>query len=295
MRCDASKKGLGACLEQKFGHIWKPIAFASRFLNNLESRYSTNELELLAVVWSLEHFKYYLYGTEFILQTDHQSLLSALKENRGNKTYQSRLTRWVDRLLPFHFSVEHVPGKNMGFADYLNRNLTGEAIQPTDEDKNLVINTIEEIKLFITRNSLSPNGASNSFSPKGAINSTNQNTDIELDKNYVINPKHTSNKTNNAFCPNTLTNQSHINSHSLNPNSNFKLLTKNIFGITTRRNHKTDTFNIPIKRRFRATNKSKNPQMEQPSSSKTFTSCSTQTEFNSNKGKGLEPLDYSKH
>ena len=43
VRCDASKKALGACLEQKIGHIWRPIAFASRFLNNLESRYSTNE------------------------------------------------------------------------------------------------------------------------------------------------------------------------------------------------------------------------------------------------------------
>ena len=295
VRCDASKKGLGACLEQKIGQIWKPIAFASRFLNNLESRYSTNELELLAVVWSLEHFKYYLYGTEFILQTDHQALLSALKENRGNKTYQSRLTRWVDRLLPFHFTVEHVPGKNMGFADYLSRNPTGEAIPPTEEDKNFVINTIEEFKLYITRNSLSPNGANNSFSPKGAIISTNQNTDTKQVENDVINPKHTSNKTNNAFCLNTLTNQSHINSHSLNSNSIFKLINKNIVGITTRRNPKKDTFNIPIKRRFRAPNKTTNPQMEQPSNSKTFTSSSTQTEINSNKGKGLDPLDQSKH
>ena len=36
VRCDASKKGLGACLEQKYGTIWETIAFASRFLNNLE-------------------------------------------------------------------------------------------------------------------------------------------------------------------------------------------------------------------------------------------------------------------
>ena len=35
--------------------------------------------------------------------------------------------------------------------------------------------------------------------------------------------------------------------------------------------------------------------MEQPSNSKIFTSCSTQTEFNSNKGNGLDPLDQSKH
>ena len=132
VRCDASNKGLGACLEQKYGSTWETIAFASRFLNNLESRYSTNELELLAVVWSREHFKYYLCGSEFILQTDHQALLTALKENRGNKTYQSRLTRWVDRLLPFHVSVEHIPGKNMGFADYLSRIPSGDPIQPSE-------------------------------------------------------------------------------------------------------------------------------------------------------------------
>ena len=104
---------------------------------------STNELELLAVVWALEHFKYYLYGSHFTLQTDHQTLLSALKENRGNKTYQSRLTRWVDRLLPFPFSVERIPGKNMGFADYLSRNPSSDAPTPSDKDKNFVINTIE--------------------------------------------------------------------------------------------------------------------------------------------------------
>ena len=87
----------------------------------------------------------------------------------------------------------------MGFADFLSRNPTGEAIPPTDEDKNYVINTIDEIKLFITRNSLSPNGASYSFSPKGAINSTNQNTHIKLDKNDVNNPKHASNKKTTLF------------------------------------------------------------------------------------------------
>ena len=73
-----------------------------------------NIAELLAVVWSLEHFKYYLIGSHFTLQTDHQALISALKINRGNKTYHSRLTRWVDRLLPFHFKVENIAGKKHG-------------------------------------------------------------------------------------------------------------------------------------------------------------------------------------
>ena len=103
IKCDASNKGLGASIKQKHGNIWHTIAFASRFLNNYESRYSTNELELLAVVWAVEHFKHYLHGQEFKILTDHQALLSALNENRGNKTYQSRLTRWVDTFtIQFH-------------------------------------------------------------------------------------------------------------------------------------------------------------------------------------------------
>ena len=111
---------------------------ASRFLSEHESRYSTNEIELLAVVWSLEHFKHYLYGTELTLQTDHRALLSALNENRGNKTYQSRLTRWVDRLLPFNFNLEHIPGKNMGFADYLSRHPKNLPPPPSEDDTKYI-------------------------------------------------------------------------------------------------------------------------------------------------------------
>ena len=80
VRCDASKNGLGACLEQYLDNNWYSIANASRFLNCNEKKYSTNELELFAVVCSLEHFKYYLYGSKFELKTDHQALLSALKK-----------------------------------------------------------------------------------------------------------------------------------------------------------------------------------------------------------------------
>ena len=50
LKCDASKSGLGACLEQETADGWVPIAFASRQLNSQEVKYSTSELELLAVV-----------------------------------------------------------------------------------------------------------------------------------------------------------------------------------------------------------------------------------------------------
>ena len=47
--------------------------------------------------------------------------MSVLKPNRGNKTFSSRLTRWVDRLLPFEFEVIHAAGRTLGMADYLSR------------------------------------------------------------------------------------------------------------------------------------------------------------------------------
>ena len=91
LKCYASKDGLGACLEQQLpSGDWAPISFASRQLNPQEAKYSTSELELLAVVWSTYHYRFYLYGNRFEINTDHKVLLSALKANRGNKTYQSR-------------------------------------------------------------------------------------------------------------------------------------------------------------------------------------------------------------
>ena len=63
VKCDASHRGLGACLEQETdAGLWVPISFASLFLNSAELKYSTNELEQLAVVWACEHFRTYLFG-----------------------------------------------------------------------------------------------------------------------------------------------------------------------------------------------------------------------------------------
>ena len=146
VKCDASRSGLGAALEQNTPDGWKPLAFASQFLNCTEERYSVNELELLGIVWPIEYFKYYLYGKNFTVVKYHRALLSILKEHRSNKSYNSRLSRWIDRLLPYNFTIEHMPGAKMGLVDYISRNQFARAKKINTYDEHFVVATISKIR-----------------------------------------------------------------------------------------------------------------------------------------------------
>ena len=57
IKCDAFCQGIGAALEQLDCEGLKTVAFASRYLNSNEERYSINELELFGVVWANEYFQ----------------------------------------------------------------------------------------------------------------------------------------------------------------------------------------------------------------------------------------------
>ena len=101
----------------------EPICFASKLLNEAEKENAINELELLAVVCALEHFRLYLYGKEVTLKTVHQALQEVLRKNRAHEQYSARLTRWIDRLSHFDVSVQYCAGKHMNLTNFLpNRN-----------------------------------------------------------------------------------------------------------------------------------------------------------------------------
>ena len=161
------------------GTTGKKIFFASRFLNPHESKYSTNQLELLGVVCAVEHYKNYLYGSEFEVITDHKALLSALSPNHGNKTYHSRLTRWVDRLLPFNFSIKHLAGKDMGFTDLISRIPSGKALPISHYDEEFVVANIKKIN-----NSIIPSEKQRITC--SAIGSDLENSDYAILRNYLI-------------------------------------------------------------------------------------------------------------
>ena len=74
LQTDASNQGLGAILLQEVEGVKHPIMFASRKLLPREQNYSTIEHECLAVVWGIQKFQVYLYGRQFVLETDQPPL-----------------------------------------------------------------------------------------------------------------------------------------------------------------------------------------------------------------------------
>ena len=145
--CDASHNGLGAVLEQLNSDEWRPISFASRYLNEAKKKYSTNELEMLAVVWGAEYFGYYVLGRKFLIVTDHKALVLLLNgNNKKTKTMFSRLTRWLDCPLPFDFQVEHKPRAKIGFADYLSGHPSSDAKPVSTYDSMFTVAKISQIR-----------------------------------------------------------------------------------------------------------------------------------------------------
>lgn len=114
---DASNFALGAILSQGTVGSDRPIAYASRTLNDSEVNYSTIEKELLAIVWATKYFRPYLYGRKFKIITDHKPLqwLMNLKESN------SRLTRWKLKLSEYDYTVIYKKGKSNTNADALSR------------------------------------------------------------------------------------------------------------------------------------------------------------------------------
>lgn len=115
---DASPTGLGAVLIQK-NALGDPriICNASKSLTDTERRYCQTEKEALALVWSVERFRMYLYGREFDLITDCKAL-EFLFTPRSKAC--ARIERWVLRLQTFDYRMVHIPG-SQNISDALSR------------------------------------------------------------------------------------------------------------------------------------------------------------------------------
>ncbi|GKA85249.1 putative reverse transcriptase domain-containing protein [Tanacetum coccineum] len=117
--CDASHQGLGAVLMQRE----KVIAYAFRQLKPNEKNYTTHDLELRAIVFTLKICRHYMYGTKCTVFTDHKSLQHILDQKELNM----RQRHWLELLADYDCEIRYHPGKENVIAYALSRK---ERIKP---------------------------------------------------------------------------------------------------------------------------------------------------------------------
>ena len=115
---DASQWAVGAILGQKDEEGREYVcAYSSRLLKGAEVNYTITEKECLAVVFGIQKYRTYLYGTKFIIYTDHIALnwLMSIKDPAG------RLCRWALLIQTYDFVIDYRKGSKHLNADTLSR------------------------------------------------------------------------------------------------------------------------------------------------------------------------------
>ncbi|GJV62858.1 putative reverse transcriptase domain-containing protein [Tanacetum coccineum] len=110
---DASKQGFGYVLMQR----GKVIAYASRQLKTHEKNYTTHDLELGEVVFTLKILRHYLYGMKSVIYTNHKSLQYIFDQ----KELKMRQRRWIELLSDYECEIKYHPSKANMVADALSR------------------------------------------------------------------------------------------------------------------------------------------------------------------------------
>ncbi|CAH2265776.1 jg7961 [Pararge aegeria aegeria] len=114
LHTDASAMGLGAVLIQLRDGVRHVIGYFSMRTTSAESNYHSYELETLAIVRAIKHFRHFLYGRKFTIMTD----CNAVKASRYKQELLPRIHRWWAFLQNFDFEVEYRKGEKLKHADF---------------------------------------------------------------------------------------------------------------------------------------------------------------------------------
>ncbi|XP_066973183.1 uncharacterized protein [Macrobrachium rosenbergii] len=133
LQTDASRlRGLGFVLLQKHGTDWKLTQCGSRFLSDVETRYSVIELEMTAVLWSIKKCHTYLAGLpHFDVVVDHRPLIPILNSKSLGEIENPRLQCMREKLSNFSFTVHWQKGSFHCIPDAL---LRAPVQDPTEEN-----------------------------------------------------------------------------------------------------------------------------------------------------------------
>lgn len=87
------------------------------YFSQAEAKYHSFELEMLAIVKTIERFHIYLHGLCFTIITDCHALVYAV--NKAN--INSKIARWILKLQNYTFKIVHRDSIKMAHVDALSR------------------------------------------------------------------------------------------------------------------------------------------------------------------------------
>ena len=93
------------------------------------------------MLYSIKKFHQYLYGRTFVVQSDHKTLVYIRRKNLI--LAPPRLRGMLMQLLPYDYTIEHKPGKEMVLPDALTRH--GQAETGTFTDLQVQIYQLVDI------------------------------------------------------------------------------------------------------------------------------------------------------
>ena len=108
---------IGAVLSQVQDGKERVIAYGGKKLAQCQRNYGPTKGELYAVIYFVNHYKYYLAHRKFVIRTDHQ----ALKYISGMDPPSGVILRWLTLLSNFEFAIQYRPGTRHQNADALSR------------------------------------------------------------------------------------------------------------------------------------------------------------------------------
>ena len=116
----SSKVGAGAVLEVKSEGQWHPVEFFSCRWVPAQLNYPIHELELLAIVKALRHFRHFIVGRPFTVLTDNNAVV--FYQSKAIELFSPREIRTMNELSEYMpFTMEFVPGHANTVADHLSR------------------------------------------------------------------------------------------------------------------------------------------------------------------------------
>ena len=146
---EASHIGISAILSQKVkGQKGRQVvAYANRALTGalitVEKRYS--QTESLGIVWGIENFHLYVYGTHFRLLMDHKPLKTIYENSRSKPSV--RIERMVLRLQPY---VSKYRAGDKNHAEYMSRHPRNESISTHSKISVEYVNFVTKHTVYVT-------------------------------------------------------------------------------------------------------------------------------------------------